>query len=145
MNPTTGADSVPFPEGPCSDDEWRAYKWACGRAAFAETIVEAVTRCCRDAGEFGCATAFYQCGASVIKTYDDHFARGEEQFGGMSLDECSPVGEWVLSGLSHHWSRMAAAWSVMDRDEYVKAANDFSLAAAILATGLGIAEHDKNR
>jgi hypothetical protein len=61
----------------------------------------------------------------------------------MALDECSAVGTWVLDDLARHWARMNAAWSVMDRDEYVKAANDFSVAAAVLATGLGMAEHDK--
>jgi pyocin large subunit-like protein len=63
----------------------------------------------------------------------------------MALDECSPVSEWVLRELTQHWARMVAAWSVMDRDEYVKAVNDFSVAAAVLATGLDIAENDKNR
>jgi hypothetical protein len=142
---TTGADSVPFPDGPCSDSEWRAYKAACERAAFVETTDEAATRCWQSATEFGVSKAFMQCRLGLVGLYDAHYSPGEVDCIGMALDECSPVSEWVLRELTQHWARMVAAWSVMDRDEYVKAVNDFSVAAAVLATGLDIAENDKNR
>ena len=141
---TTGAGSVPFPDGPCSADEWSAYKAACDRAAFVETTDEAASRCLQSSAEFGVSRAFMQCRLALVEVYDAHYAPSEEQFIGMSLDECAPVGEWVLRELTQQWSRMVAAWSVMDRDEYAKAVNDFAVAAAVLATGLGIAEHDKN-
>jgi hypothetical protein len=144
MEPTTGSDSVPFPDGPHCADKWLAYKAACEHAAFIETTDEAATRCWRSASEINVSKAFAQCRRLLVDTYDAHYAAGEEQYIGMSLCECSPVGEWVLSDLVKHWARMSAAWAVMDREEFVKAANDFSVVAATLATGLEMAKQDRH-
>jgi hypothetical protein len=145
--PETGEDSVPMPEGPHNPVKWRQYLAACERAAFVETVEQAEARCRTEAEFWGLTRHYRRTAASVLRLYDKHFEQAVEkpEYLDLDLDECGPVSEFRLDDLTTHWSRMQAAFEVMDRDAYAKAAHDFATTLAFVAMGAGLVRPDVPR